>query len=92
MTVDISHYKEMWTTEKEDYWLVPARDGNGLSIYYLGAPGTLVLDDEDELQPLIARMLQEGVRIATVDEMNQHFDEAIGIPPDFLKRDDSETS
>jgi hypothetical protein len=70
----IASSQSMWTTEKEDWWLVEYKrpdESVFYSIEYVPQPGTMNVDDGDWYSYVCKRMKEAGNRIVSGEEYDE---------------------
>jgi hypothetical protein len=93
VSIDISKYADMWTINREHWWLVQGeKPGDGLLIAYIPQPGDFLMEDVELYEALVAKMQAEGVKVAPAAEYQTYVQEYLRqnmrIPPDFYVRPD----
>ena len=64
---DHERNKKMWTTEKEDYWLVEIE--HSFVIFQVSTVTPLIIENEEELNYVTKNMMESGVKIVTNEDV-----------------------
>ena len=71
---EVEVFKEMWTTQLDDHWLIPSDSTFHYGIFEISSRSFVIIEENELYRAVIHKLLEAGARIATFEEVNSIFD------------------